>query len=278
MFKNFLLVLCLVFCSLPVFSEEIHITITPLTKIATNDKKLKEGDTVYFKDVKTGEEISGLIRELTPNGFAGEQASMLISNFKYKNSDKVLDGQIYLKGGEHKKYQDMANAGFAPVNAIIRGGEVILKPEKTRLTIFLNDYINSEDTPIKIRAAQKISTCYDEIEVGDNLKFVVSKDVNKNGKLYIKKGTPVYGIVDFVSDNGWNYDNAQIDFKQFKTKSVSRNDVVINSPLSINGFEILKYKSNRVAQFFNYCGGAFRGKEVDINPKKESIEFNIWLK
>ena len=278
MFKNFLLVLCLVFCSLPVFSEEIHITITPLTKIATNDKKLKEGDTVYFKDVKTGEEISGLIRELTPNGFAGEQASMLISTFKYKNSDKVLDGQIYLKGGEHKKYQDMANAGFAPVNAIIRGGEVILKPEKTRLTIFLNDYINSEDTPIKIRAAQKISTCYDEIEVGDNLKFVVSKDVNKNGKLYIKKGTPVYGIVDFVSDNGWNYDNAQIDFKQFKTKSVSRNDVVINSPLSINGFEILKYKSNRVAQFFNYCGGAFRGKEVDINPKKESIEFNIWLK
>lgn len=278
MFKNFLLVLCLIFCSLPVFSEEIHITITPLTKIATNDKKLKEGDTVYFKDVKTGEEISGLIRELTPNGFAGEQASMLISNFKYKNSDKVLDGQIYLKGGEHKKYQDMANAGFAPVNAIIRGGEVILKPEKTRLTIFLNDYINSEDTPIKIHAAQKISTCYDEIEVGDNLKFVVSKDVNKNGKLYIKKGTPVYGIVDFVSDNGWNYDNAQIDFKQFKTKSVSGNEVVINSPLSINGFEILKYKSNRVAQFFNYCGGAFRGKEVDINPKKESIEFNIWLK
>lgn len=278
MFKNFLLILCLVFCSLPVFSEEIHITITPLTKIATNDKKLKEGDTVYFKDVKTGEEISGLIRELTPNGFAGEQASMLISNFKYKSSDKVLDGQIYLKGGEHKKYQDMANAGFAPVNAIIRGGEVILKPEKTRLTIFLNDYINSEDTPIKIRAAQKISTCYDEIEVGDNLKFVVSKDVNKNGKLYIKKGTPVYGIVDFVSDNGWNYDNAQIDFKQFKTKSVSGNDVVINSTLSINGFEILKYKSNRVAQFFNYCGGAFRGKEVDINPKKELIEFNIWLK
>lgn len=278
MLRNFLLVLCLVFCSLPVFSEEIHITITPLSKIATNDKNLKEGDIVYFKDINTGEEISGLIRRLTPNGFAGEQAAILISNFKYKNTDKVLRGQIYLKGGEHKKYQDMANAGFAPVNAIIRGGEVILKPEKTRLTIFFDDYINSEDTPIKIRAAQKISTCYDEIEVGDSIRFVVARDVNKNGKLYIKKGTPIDAIVDFVSDNGWNYDNAQIDFKQFKTKSVNGDKVIINSPLSIDGFEILKYKNNRVAQFFNYCGVVFRGKEVDIEPQKESIEFNIWLK
>ena len=273
-----ILVFLFIFSGLIVSAEEIPVTITPLAKISTSSKTLKEGDTVYFKDIKTEKEISALIEELKPNGFAGEQASLLISNFKYNNSNKVLNGQVYLKGGEHKQYQDMANLGIAPVNVFIRGGEVILIPEKTKLTVFFSDFINSENTPIKIKAAQKLSTCYDEIEVGDNIKFEIAKDVYKNGSLYIKKGTPIYGTVDFVSDNGWGYDNAQIDFKQFKTKSVSGSVITINSPLSINGFDILKYKSKRFAQFFNYCGIAFRGKEIEILPEKDNIEFNIWLK
>ena len=261
------------------FAEDIPVTVTPIQKISTCDKNLKEGDTVYFKDIKTGEEISATIKEIQPNSFAGEVASLYITNFKYKNSPKILSGQIYIKGGEHKKYQDMTEAGIAPVNVLIRGGEVILKPEKTKLTIFFNDYVNSEDSPLKIKAAQKISTCYDEIEVGDRIKFETVKDTYKNGKLYIKKGTPVYGLVDYVSSNGWNFDNAQIDFKQFKTQTVTGEKLVVNNPLSINGYEILKYKSNRIAQFFNYCGLSFRGKEVEIIPDKDNnVEFNIWIK
>lgn len=259
------------------FSEEIPVTITPIVKISTADKNLQEGNIVEFKDVNTGELITGVIKELTPNGFAGEQASILIGNFKYKNSDKNLNGQIYIKGGEHKKYQEMADIGIAPVIGIIRGGEVILKPNKSQITVFFSDYINSEKTAVKIKPAQRISTCHDEIEIGDRIKFITAKDIYKNGKLYIKKDTPVYGTVDYVSHNGCSYDNAQIDFQNFKTKTTNDKTITISSPMSINGFDTLKYKGKRFAQFFNYCGVVFRGKEVDINPKDDNITFNIWL-
>ena len=276
MFKKLILI-SLLMTGLSSLAEEVPVTITPVHKISTGDKYLKEGNTVEFRDTTTGEGITGIIKEITPNGFAGEPASLLIDNFKYKNSDKILNGQIYVKGGEHKKYQNLADNGIVPATVIIRGGEVILKPDKTKLTVFFSDYINSEDTPVKITPAQKISTCYDEIEVGDKIKFKTVKDVYKNGKLYIKKDTPVYGTVDYVSENGWAYDNAQIDFKKFKTKTVNGKVINIENPLSINGFEILKYKSNRIAQFFNYCGVAFRGKEIEITPEKEQVEFNIWF-
>ena len=276
MIKRILLI-CILLTGLSSFAEEVPVTITPIQKISTGDKHLKEGDTVDFTDVNTGEEITGIIKELTPNGFAGAPASILITNFKYKNSDKILNGEIYIKGGEHKKYQNLADNGIAPAAIIIRGGEVILKPKKTQLTVFFSDYINCEDTPVKITPAQKISTCYDEIEVGDKIKFKTIKDVYKNGKLYIKKDTPVYGIVDYVTENGWAYDNAQIDFKKFQTRTTDGKIITITNPLAINGFEILKFKSNRPAQFFNYCGVAFRGKEIEITPEKEQLEFNIWL-
>lgn len=272
-----LLLISILLTGLSAFAEEVPVTITPIQKISTGDKYLKEGDTVNFTDINTGEEITGIIKEVLPNGFAGDTASILINNFKYKNSDKILNGQIYIKGGEHKKYQDLADNGIAPALVIIRGGEVILQPNKTKLTIFFDDYINSEDTPVRITPAQKISTCFNEIEIGDKIKFNIVKDVYKNGKLYIKKDTPIYGIVDYVSDNGWAYDNAQIDFKKFQTKTADGKIVTINNPLSINGFEILKFKSNRTAQFFNYCGIIFRGKEIEIIPPKDNIEFNIWL-
>lgn len=272
-----LLLICILLTGIS-FAEEVPVTITPVKKITTADKKLQEGSTVEFKDINSGELINAIIKELTPNGFAGEQASILISDFKYKNSNKTLNGQIFIKGGEHKKYQDLADAGIVPVVGIIRGGEVILKPDKTKITVFFSDYINSEDTPIKIKPAQKISTCYDEIEVGDRIKFVTVKDIYKNGKIYIKKDTPIYGTVDYVSDNGWSYDNAQLDFKKFKTRTSDGKIITISSPLSINGFDILQYKGKRIAQFFNYCGVAFRGKEVEIIPEKDNIQFNIWLR
>lgn len=278
MIKQLITICALLLTGLSCIAEEIPVTITPLEKISTADKNLHEGDTVEFKDIKTGEIITGIIKELIPNGFAGEQAALLINNFKYKNSSKKLNGEVFIKGGEHKKYQDMAEAGFAPVIGIIRGGEVILKPNKSEITVFFSDYINSETTPVKIKPAQKIATCYDETEIGDNIKFIVKKDIYKNGKLYIKKDTPIYGTVDYVSDNGWSYDNAQIDIKKFKTKTIDGKVITISSPLSINGFDILKYKNKRIAQFFNYCGVAFRGKEVEIIPGQDNIDFNIWLR
>lgn len=274
-----LVLICILLTGISSIAEEIPVTITPIQKISTADKHLMEGDTIEFKDVNSDKIITGVIKELTPNGFAGEQATLLINNFKYKDTNKVLNGNIYIKGGEHKKHQEFANnISFGTTTAFIRGGEVILKPEKTKLVVFFSDYIKSEEFPVKIKPAQTISTCYDEIEVGDKLKFISEKDVYKNEKLYIKKDTPIYGIVDYVNDNGWSYDNAQIDIKYFKTKTVDGSMLTIESPVSINGFDILKYKGNRPAQFFNYCGVMFRGKEVEIKPQKDNLQFNIWIK
>lgn len=273
-----LLLICLLLTGISSIAEEVPVTITPVKKITTADKNLHEGDYVEFKNVKTGDIITGIIKELTPNGFAGEQASILINNFQDKATGKKFNGQIYIKGGEHLKYQELANNGILPATYIIRGGEVILTPEKSQLVVFFNDFINSEDTPVKITPAQKISTCHDETEVGDKIKFKITKDIYKNGKLYIKKDTPIYGLVDYVSENGWSYDNAQMDFKKFYTKNTNGKKITIDSPLSINSFDIIQYKGNKFAQFFNYCGVAFRGKEVEIIPTKDEIEFNIWLK
>lgn len=274
-----LILICILLTGISTFAEEVPVVLTPVQKITTANKNLMEGDVLEFKDVNTGEIVTGVLKELKPNGFAGEQASIFISDFKYKNSDKTLSGEVFVKGGEHQKHQEFANnISIGTTSVLIRGGEVVLQPDKTKMTVFFSDYIKSEDTPVRITPAQKISTCYDEIEVGDKIKFSFVKDVYKDGNLYLKKGDLIYGIVDYIDDNGWYYDSAQIDFKYFKTKTVDGKTITIESPLTINGFEILKYKSNRTAQFFNYCGVAFRGKEVDINPQKEKIQFNIWVK
>ena len=123
----------------------------------------------------------------------------------------------------------------------------------------------AESIPIKITPAQVISTCHDEIQIGDSIRF---KTVNDN--------LPVIGIVDYVSPNGWIADNAQIDFKTFKMRDANGKIMTINSPVSINGFEILKYKGNRKAQFFNYAGVVLRGKEIEIIPEKDEVVYTIW--
>jgi len=147
----------------------------------------------------------------------------------------------------------------------------------TILLIFTNLATYAEKIPVKIVPDQLISTCYDEIQVGDSVKFKAANDVYLNDKIYIKKDTPIVGIVSYVSENGWSFDNAQVDFETFKTRDVNNKIVVINSPVKINGFEILKYKGNRKAQFFNYAGVIFRGKEIEIIQGIDDVKYTIWL-
>lgn len=144
------------------------------------------------------------------------------------------------------------------------------------LLVGTNAFCNENE--LFINPAQTISTCYDEIELGDYIKFTTAKDFYKNGKIYIKKGTPVIGKVDYVNENSWNFDNAQIDFKYFQTTDIDGKNLIIDSPLSINGFEIIRYKDKRLAQVFNYCGLFFRGKEIEILPNRDKIEFKILVK
>ncbi len=271
------IILCgLLLTGISSFAEDFSVTMTPIQKISTTDKTLKAGCELEFKDINSGRIIIGTLRELTDNKLAGVEATIYINNFKYKDNGESLNGELYLKGGEHLKYQEFSN--YFGASMFVRGGEVILIPDKTQLTVFFQNGNKIEELALPIKPSEKISTCYNEVENGDKIRFTLTKDVYKNGTLFIKKGAPVIGIVDYISENGWSYDNAQIDFQEFRVKDIHGNIIKFNSPLSIDGFEILKYKGNRAAQFFNYCGVFFRGKEIEILPETDNIEFVIWLK
>ena len=136
----------------------------------------------------------------------------------------------------------------------------------------------SEKIPIKIAPLEPISTAYDETEVGDKVPFLILNDVYKNGKIFIKKGTTMYGTVDFVKENGWFGDNAEVEFKVFRVRNIYGKLTTFKSELFIDGFNTLKFYNPAWKRFFNYCSLIFRGNEVDVNPNISDPVFNIWYK
>lgn len=147
------------------------------------------------------------------------------------------------------------------------------------LSLFLlsSNIVFAEKVPIKIAPAENISTAYDQIEIGDYLKFKVINDVYYNNQVFIKKDTPILAKVDFLSENGWVSDNAEIESQHFITHDAEGKKVSFESHLYINGFELLKTKGKRLAQFFNYIGAISRGKEIDIKYGVDKPIFTIWL-
>lgn len=134
----------------------------------------------------------------------------------------------------------------------------------------------SEQIPIRIVPAEPISTVHDEVQLGDNIMFKVQNDVYYNDKLIFAKDTPVFGTVDKIEDNGWANDNAEIRLEKFKLRNFKNEIITIKSNVKIDGFELLKTKQKRFAQFFNYIGVIFRGKEIDIKYPDEIPVFTIW--
>lgn len=134
----------------------------------------------------------------------------------------------------------------------------------------------SEQIPVRIVPAEPISTVHDEVQLGDNIMFKVQNDVYLNDKLIFTKDALVFGTVDKIEDNGWANDNAEIRVEKFKLRNAKNEIVTIKSSVKIDGFELLKTKENRFAQFFNYIGVIFRGKEIDIKYPKEMPIFTIW--
>lgn len=144
------------------------------------------------------------------------------------------------------------------------------------LLIVGSSVLASEQIPVRIVPAEPISTVHDEVQLGDNIMFKVQNDVYLNDKLIFTKDALVFGTVDKIEDNGWANDNAEIRVEKFKLRNAKNEIVTIKSSVKIDGFELLKTKENRLAQFFNYIGVIFRGKEIDIKYPKEMPIFTIW--
>lgn len=154
--------------------------------------------------------------------------------------------------------------------------------------IFFAMPVFAEKIPVKIAPIQVISTNYDEIEVGDLINFEIVKDVCINDKLYIKKGTQLKGLVDFVHPNGWGGDSAEVVFKAFYVTDINDKKITISSPLKINGKTemanssrsvssnvIVNFTATFIHPVFVYLGFIVRGAEICVEP--DTTIYNIFI-
>lgn len=132
---------------------------------------------------------------------------------------------------------------------------------------------SAEKLPIKITPTQVISTHTDEIEVGDWIKFKTVNDIFYKNKLFIKKDTPIVGVVDHVHENGLIADNAEIIFQTFYVRNVEKDLVKFNYPLYIGRRNsVCKTFGDKIEKYFLVI---FKGNEVDVQP--ESTVYNLFL-
>lgn len=132
---------------------------------------------------------------------------------------------------------------------------------------------SAEKLPIKITPTQTISTHTNEIEIGDWIKFKTVSDVYYKDKLFIKKNTPMVGVVDSIHENGLLADNAEIIFQTFYVRNVEKDLVKINYPLYIGRRNsVCKGLGDKMVK---YIGVIFRGNEIKVEP--ESTVYNLFL-
>lgn len=170
--------------------------------------------------------------------------------------------------------------------------------KKTLLSILLILIFSTpafaEKIPVKLTPSQVISTKIDSIEVGDAIAFKVVNDVYVGEKIYLKSGTPAYGIVDFLHNNGWAGDQAEIKFKEFITKNVHGEKVIIDYPVTFNGnsegpnlvrtgvsgvlvntASVLTSSSHFLVHYASNVFCVFRGAEIHVEPN--SLSFNVFM-
>lgn len=270
--KKFIISLSIIFSVTSINAEPI--TITPTKKITTSKKTFQVGNTYEFKDIKTGEIYTGNVIYYRPNGILGQEAQIEIANFIDANG-KYQPGKITIIPNNHKNFQEFMNYFTVAEFAFVRGSEISLKPDIHKFIISETSIDNGLIIPIK--PTEPISTANESLELLDIVEFKITNNVYRKGNLYIKKDTPIYGIIDSIDENGWCADNAVISFKKFKTKDINNQKITINADLNIDGFEILKFKSNKIKQFFNYIPTFIRGKEVDIK-EVDNVRFVLITK
>lgn len=88
------------------------------------------------------------------------------------------------------------------------------------ISIFSANLAFAEDVFVKIRPTYKIRAYSFVKQPGDDIVMKVSQDVQKNGSLYIKKGTPVYGILTEIT-NTRSDEMGSIAVNYFKTTDVN---------------------------------------------------------
>ncbi len=137
----------------------------------------------------------------------------------------------------------------------------------------------AEKIPVKITPIQIISTSHDEIEVGDKLVFEVVNDVYKDNKLFIKKGSTIRGVVDFVHPNGWFGDAANVKLLNFYTVDANDKKVEISYPVNVKGGIIRSENKQSWIRAFaiviNPLLVLIRGSEIFVEP--DTKIYNVFI-
>ena len=137
----------------------------------------------------------------------------------------------------------------------------------------------AQKIPVRITPAQIISTNHDETQVGDWIKFKTLNDIYLDNKLYIKKGTSIVGVVDYVHDNGWMGDSADITFKKFITHDINNKTIEIPYMLKIKGDEFVEGEKKQFATLVVYAFDSLafliRGAEINIEPDERT--YNLFI-
>ncbi len=131
--KIFFSMLLAIISCLPTFAEKTVVEITPIQKITTATNKLAEGDYVEFKILNSEDKIRGLIVRYQENGFGGQEAILVIDQFRAINSDKKYEGTLVINGNQHNGVMEWLLLDFA---TYVRGGEVTIRPNKDIFTIW----------------------------------------------------------------------------------------------------------------------------------------------
>lgn len=124
----------------------------------------------------------------------------------------------------------------------------------------------ADDIEVMINPAASITTSNVYLQEGDEIKFVLAKDVYVNSNLYLKKGIPVTGVITSIEDNDFFYKEASLYAENFKTKDVNGKTVKLKG--------IVYKKGNthwKLTQFLPRIVWVLRGGEVQMKPEKDSF-------
>lgn len=93
---------------------------------------------------------------------------------------------------------------------------------------------NAEIVKIPVCAINLITT-KDGLKNGQKVEFKVSKDVYKNGKIFIQKDTPVNAIIELISKAERYGDPDEIELGRLSTKDVHGNSINLDGTIRKQG-------------------------------------------
>lgn len=208
-----------------------------------------------------------------------------------KIQDFLITNDFIIKNDTPKTFQQQAihdflitedfisknSTQFSPAKSAIRDEFMQNRLKDCEYRVYKQkkyDFQNVNHLFVKVHSAKIIST-KNPMNVGDEVFFMVSENVTKNGKILVKKGELVSARVETISESGTYGVAADIIIGNFKIGNTS-----LTGEISKEGFTHAYWviPVSQAAGFFipfsNYAFRFIRGGHAKITPK-ETFELQL---